>query len=271
MVREKRIARSTDVEVELIDAAHPDCKDFDSEEGGRWVTLCSAHGGFVQHSTWRLARQHLGHPEDWCPTCQEAEADAEDSNGGFSEEERQRGLETRRRRAEERRAAQTEAQRRKEEAEDLDRQYSHWVVNEPMTDRVYRPDEKEAWDVARAERTSALEAARRAKGARRQGEESLANLPKVKSKKEKKNRERLEAEVTAADEIVVAKEDVARIAGETTTRLARIAALRGHVVRGWKLVSRDGRRAIEKGDRVVFIPDDYLEADAFAEVGKTAP
>lgn len=270
MIREKRVARSTGADVELVDADHPDCTDYDSSEGGRWVTACRTHGSFVQHTTWRTARSWLGHPEEWCEPCKkEAAGGSGPTTDGFSEEERERGRETRRQRAAERRVerdAENAAKSRQEEIED---QWTHWTVHEPMNDRVWSTSEREACDEARAERTSALEAARRAERARRQGEERLAVLPKIKSRKEQKNRERLEAEVSSADEIVVAKEDVARIAGEKVERLARIAQLRGHLAVGWKLgvggYSRP-RRFLEKGERVIWIPDNFLASEDYAEV-----
>lgn len=267
-IRETRIARATRTEVELLDAAHPDCAEFDPAEGGRWVTLCADHGNFVQHETWKIARSHLGHPEEWCEGCRDlAPAGDDDSTGIFSKEERERALATRRRKADECRAEKAEEEKRTE-AKRLEDQWSHWVIHEPMnTTRAYFVVEKEEYEKARAERTSALDAAQRAKRARRQGEEALSALPKVKSRKEKKNRERIEGEIEAADEIVVAKEDVARVAGERISYLARVAAIRGHLARGWKLGvgghSRP-RRFIEKGDRVVWIPDDFLPADGFA-------
>lgn len=69
LVREARVARSTGVTVELIDGEHPDCDLFDPDEGGRWATICREHASIVQHETWKLARQFLGHPEEWCDDC----------------------------------------------------------------------------------------------------------------------------------------------------------------------------------------------------------
>jgi len=71
LVRETRIARTTGTTVEVVDADHPDCTDFQSDEGGRWVTVCKDHGQFVQHDTWKIARRFLGHPEEWCGKCTE--------------------------------------------------------------------------------------------------------------------------------------------------------------------------------------------------------
>ncbi len=65
--RERRTARSTGTPVVLIDARHH--ADFREDEGGRWVTLCEAHGEFVQHSTLAAARSWLSSPEQWCSAC----------------------------------------------------------------------------------------------------------------------------------------------------------------------------------------------------------
>lgn len=275
MIRESRVARVTGVLVELVDADHPECTDFQSEEGGRWVTICREHTEFVQHETWKVARQFLGHPEEWCDGCREAPK-GDSAGDGFSEEERQRALETRRANAAAKQAQREAEKAKRDDKRDLEGQWTAWIFGEPMTDRVWLPAEKEAADKARSTRTSALEAARKAKGARRQGEERLKDLPKIKSKREQKNRDRLEAEISAADEIVVAKEDVAHIAREEQDRLARIAQIRGHRRAGWKVVTSDGdgevwklakpgtKRALVKGDRVVEIPDNYLPAEDYA-------
>lgn len=48
-------------------------------EGGRWATVCEAHGIIVNHETKATARSWLSHPEEWCSGCQgheEVTADA---------------------------------------------------------------------------------------------------------------------------------------------------------------------------------------------------
>lgn len=269
LVRESRIARATGTEVKLIDADHPECTDYDSAEGGRWVTVCSDHGNFVQHGTWKLARQHLGHPEEWCEGCQ-GSAPAGDPNGGFSEEERERALVTRKRKAEERRAERNAEAERKQEKRNLEEQWTHWTVHKPFADvrAIYRPADKEAHGAALKRHVDAETEARKAKRGLRAAEESLRDLAKPKTKRERANLARLEKEAEELDQRAVSEKDLARIAGEEATRLARIAYLRGCLAGGWKLglggYSRP-RRFIEKGDRQVWIPADYLEADGYSE------
>lgn len=41
-------------------------------DGGAWSTICEDHGGIVCHDTFVVARSWLSHPEEWCPTCQDA-------------------------------------------------------------------------------------------------------------------------------------------------------------------------------------------------------
>lgn len=263
LVRESRIVRATGAEVELVDADHPDCDEFQSDEGGRWVTVCREHSEFVQHDTWKIARQHLGHPEDWCEGCKETAPSHTNSRGGFSKEERERALAARRAKAEEKRKEREAAEARKAAMRDLDGQWSDWVIHSPMISRVYLPAEKEAHGAAQEKRNEAIATARQAKRARRQGEELLRTLPTVKSKKEKKNRERIEGEVEAADQLAVSQEDIARIAGEEMTRLARIAFLRAALQDGWRMTRRGERRAIEKGEERAEIPTDYLAAEDY--------
>lgn len=275
LVRETRIARTTGVTVEVVDADHPDCTDYQSDEGGRWVTVCREHEEFVQHETWKLAREHLGHPEEWCESCMEAakESGTGDSNGGFSEEERARAAESRRRKAAERRKAQEEEEARRRRREEIEAQWSDWALSSPMVERVYVGDEKERHDAAREEASDATAKAANAKRARRAAEDSIETVVKlkIKSKREEKNLKRLEGEAAALDAEQVAQEDRARTAEAEKTRLGRIALLRGAVAAGWKLAlggySRP-RHYIEKGDRQVWIPEDYLtEADYAAVEG----
>lgn len=265
LVRESRIARTTGVTVEVIDADHPDCDDYQSDEGGRWVTHCLDHGTFVQHETWKLARKFLGHPEEWCDDCRAIaeEGGAGDSNGGFSEEERARAAESRRQKAAERRKAREEDEERRRRRETIEQQWSDWAVSSPMVESVYVGDEKERHDEAREATSDAKTKAASAKRARVAAEDSIETVTrlKIKSKREKKNLQRLEGEAAALDAEQVAQEDRARIAEAEKTRLARIALLRGAIAAGWKLelggYSRP-RYYIEKGDRQVWIPEDYL-------------
>jgi len=53
-----------------------------SDEGGiesdpelPWSLVCVDHGGCVCFETQRQARDHLSHPDDWCPTCQDPASD----------------------------------------------------------------------------------------------------------------------------------------------------------------------------------------------------
>jgi hypothetical protein len=260
-IRETRIARATGTEVKLVDADHPECTDYDSAEGGRWVTECADHGSFVQHETWKLARSHLGHPEDWCDTCQGKPTAENPSGGGFSEEERARARATRRRKAEERRAEQNEETARRHAKRNLEQQRMDWTVHEPMVERVYLPEEKEAHEAAHDRMIAAKEAARKAKTGRRQAEASLSSLPTAKTKREKANRKRIEDEAAALDDVVVAQEDAARIAEQEKSQTARLAFLRGCVVRGWKIKHVHGTGwywVIEKGGERIRIPDDYF-------------
>jgi hypothetical protein len=67
-VRETRRNRKTGSIIALLDAAHPDSM-FRSDEGGRWVTFCETHGLFVQHDTFKLARDWMAEPTCWCQEC----------------------------------------------------------------------------------------------------------------------------------------------------------------------------------------------------------
>lgn len=273
MVREKRIARATGTEVSLIDADHPECTDFQSEEGGRWVTVCEDHGSIVQHETWKLARQFLGHPEEWCDACREGAPGTVDSRGGFSAEERQRALATRRAKAEEKRKEQEVVDEKKRAKLDLDQQWTDWTVGQPLLDRLYLPAEKKAHDVESAVVKDANFAARSAKTAHRQAEERLADLPKIKSKREQKNRDRLEEEAASLDAIVVAETDRARIAGEMRDQLARRAFLRACVRAGWRITFKGGHSGspvLSKADVVLKVPANYLPAEDYQAV-KTMP
>jgi len=64
-------SRSSKTVAVLIDAkaGHPLALD---ESKGRWQTICLDHGKTVAHPGQRPARDALGHPELWCPTCKKA-------------------------------------------------------------------------------------------------------------------------------------------------------------------------------------------------------
>ncbi|MGH2939462.1 MAG: hypothetical protein ACRDPE_15245 [Solirubrobacterales bacterium] len=263
LVRESRVARATGTTVELVDAAHPDCRDYDADEGGRWVTVCTEHGSFVQHETWKLARQFLGHPEEWCESCRKSPA-AKEPRAGFSAEERQRALETRRAKAEEKAKARAAADAKEAVKRDLDDQWMDWTVAEPMVDRLYLPGDKELHDEQAQIVSDARAAARKAKEGRRAAEAAIVNAGPIKSKREKKNIDRLEGERDALDEIVVAQEDRERIAARERDRIARRAFLRGCVAAGWTLEAKANAPAtITKGDRTLRIPADYLPLDEY--------
>lgn len=257
LIRESRVARATGTEVKLIDADHPECTDYDSAEGGRWVTECADHGSFVQHETWKLARSHLGHPEEWCATCQGTDPPPEGAGAGFSEEERQRGLATRRKKAEERRAQQNEEVARRQAKRDLEQQWTDWTVGQPLVNRLYLPEEKEAHEAAHKRMTDAKAAAVNAKRGRQAAEQTLRDLPKPKTKRERANVKRLEDEASGLDSTEVAQADAAKIAEAEAAEIARVALLRGCFRAGWRIV-RDSGWHIEKADRRVRIPDDFF-------------
>jgi hypothetical protein len=269
LVRETRIARTTGVTVEVVDADHPDCDDYQSDEGGRWVTHCLGHGNFVQHETWKLARRFLGHPEEWCDGCRAIaeEGGVGDSDGGFSEEERARAAESRRQKAAERQKVREEEEERRRRRANIEQQWSDWAVNSPMVESVYVGDEKERHDAAREAMSDAKAKAANAKRARQAAEDSIETVTqlKIKSKREKKNLQRLEGEATALDSEQVAQEDRAREAEAEKTRLSRIALLRGAIAAGWKL--RLGPTVVlASSERDLRIPDDYLTKEDYAEV-----
>ncbi|MGF6996684.1 hypothetical protein [Paraburkholderia sp. GAS32] len=39
-------------------------------ESGAWATVCEKHSTICNHSTLKLARDHLGDPTMWCEECQ---------------------------------------------------------------------------------------------------------------------------------------------------------------------------------------------------------
>lgn len=63
--RQTRVARTTGLPVSIYDA-EPAGMDPD---GGRWQTVCEAHGSIISHQTLSLARYHASAPDEWCACC----------------------------------------------------------------------------------------------------------------------------------------------------------------------------------------------------------
>lgn len=64
-----RKARSTGTHVGLY---HSDEAGIESDPELPWSIVCEEHAGVVSCKTRKDAESYLSHPEDWCPTCQEA-------------------------------------------------------------------------------------------------------------------------------------------------------------------------------------------------------
>lgn len=43
------------------------------EEG--WLTICEEHGGVVGYENRKMAEEWRAHPEYWCPTCRQEQAE----------------------------------------------------------------------------------------------------------------------------------------------------------------------------------------------------
>ena len=43
----------------------------ESDDGGKWVTVCEMHGSLVFHSTRDAAEAVASHPEEFCDDCRE--------------------------------------------------------------------------------------------------------------------------------------------------------------------------------------------------------
>ena len=54
------------VVIDLRKTASPPSEETD---GGRWMTMCMAHGDNVQHATRALAQAWAALPETWCAEC----------------------------------------------------------------------------------------------------------------------------------------------------------------------------------------------------------
>lgn len=271
LVRKSRIARSTGTKVELIDADHPDCSDFDSAEGGRWVTICEDHGGCVQHDVYRNARTFLAHPEDWCEGCQEIETPADSNGDGFSEEERKRGLETRRRKAAEAQKQKDEEEARRSAARALEEQWTVWVSASPVLEPLFSEEEAEEAASLRVDRATANIIAKEAKKTRADLERELGSLPERPTKKEgKEKRADLEKRVSDLDSQEVAALDKVRIADEALTRVSRIGYLRACRARHWRISKPGayGRFLLRTGTVDLRIPDGFLDAEGYTAAGR---
>lgn len=65
--RAHTVARSTGTLCVLVNA---DEAEIESDPELPWALLCHEHGGVCGFQGQRPARDHLAHPEEWCPTCQ---------------------------------------------------------------------------------------------------------------------------------------------------------------------------------------------------------
>jgi hypothetical protein len=65
---ELRHVRSTGALVALYDG---EAAGLDTE-GGRWSTVCEAHGTVCAHDTKTLARSWMSDPDVWCEDCRAA-------------------------------------------------------------------------------------------------------------------------------------------------------------------------------------------------------
>lgn len=269
LVRKSRVVRSTGAKVELIDADHPDCSDFQSEEGGRWVIVCATHNGFVQHDVYRDARKFLAHPEDWCEGCQGVES--VDGEEGFSEEERKRGLETRRRKAAEKQKLEEEEASRKAAVRDLEEQWTLWIAGCPVLEPAFTEAEEAEAAELRVTRATAGMLAKQAKRTRGDLERELADLPEKPKKKEgKEERADLEKRIADLDAQEVEQQDKARLADLALSRVSRIAYLRACLERHWRLTKPGayGRYLARTGSVDLRIPDNYLDGEGYSLVGK---
>jgi hypothetical protein len=68
-VIQERRCRATGAIVSVIDAERS--ADFETAEGGRWVTYCETHETFCQHETRALAVHHAADSGTWCGLCAE--------------------------------------------------------------------------------------------------------------------------------------------------------------------------------------------------------
>ncbi len=69
IIQERR-ARSTGTIVQVVDNRDG---NIDTDPDLPWFTICCDHGGCVGHPTRRLAVSWASEPENWCPTCQDAD------------------------------------------------------------------------------------------------------------------------------------------------------------------------------------------------------
>lgn len=47
-------------------------------DSGPWATVCEKHSIICNHSTLKLARDHLGDPTMWCEECQDEDREKAD-------------------------------------------------------------------------------------------------------------------------------------------------------------------------------------------------
>ena len=61
-----RRSRATGTTVVLLRGPESEMTDYP------YLLLCDEHGGICEFETRRSAETFLSHPDEWCPTCQEA-------------------------------------------------------------------------------------------------------------------------------------------------------------------------------------------------------
>lgn len=263
VIREKRIPHVTGREVHLVDGELS--PDFDPAEGGRWVTLCTEHGEFVQHTSYRTARSFLADPREWCGACKKAPP--VEWTGGFTPEDRARALEKRRETAARRAEAREAARQEKLRERTLEQQWLEWTFTAPMIDRLW--DEEEELIAAGLRRTAvhALQAAQKARRDRRSAEEDVDSMPaKPKGKADQRLLKKLEDRVMELDQRETEKRAVAEDARADADRLARRAWIRGALQRGFTVTENGVGRIVAKGGWQARVPDDYLPAEDWKEV-----
>lgn len=57
----------------LVGLYHSEQSSMDPA-AGPWVTVCEQHATTCNHTTFALARSHLGDPTGWCEVCSGVEA-----------------------------------------------------------------------------------------------------------------------------------------------------------------------------------------------------
>lgn len=256
-IRDTRVARSTGVLVQVCDTDHPESPVARDGDAPRWATMCAEHGTYCSHDTWRTARSFMAAPEEWCEDCRAVL----DANGGepvidaagFTEEERERGLQKRRAKAAvraEAQAAEKSAQRRRRS---LEAQWSEFALGVPVIPREFTAEERARLTTLRVLILERTAGARKAHDLRERAEAELYGKPPPKPKREKE----LEAQIAELD----ARVDELRRGAEEARRerdyVCRRAFLRNAAEAGWEL-RRNGVGMVLVRDREVRVPDDYL-------------